>query len=144
MEPEIHVNALAIVASAVASFVIGGVWYGPLFGKVWAKGMGFDAQPSGAEIAKGSVLNVIGLLLMAFVLAHQVAVWRPSTWGLGPDQGTAVYGAMAGFFTWLGFVMPILLNGVAFERKSWTVFGIQVGYQFVSLQVMGLILAFWR
>jgi hypothetical protein len=47
-------------------------------------------------------------------------------------------------FTWLGFVVPVLLNGVAFERKSWKVFGIAAGYQFVSMQVIAMVLACWR
>jgi hypothetical protein len=32
----------------------------------------------------------------------------------------------------------------AFERKSWKVFGINIAYQFISLQAMGMILSFWR
>src|SRR5581483_7963292 len=117
MQPTIHLNWLAILVSIVASFAIGGVWYGPLFGKVWSKAMGFTDKPSGAEIAKGSVINVIGLFLMAFVLAHDVQVWRPSSWGLAPDGPAHVYGFFGGMFIWLGFVVPILLNGPAFERK---------------------------
>ena len=145
MQPVIVVNPTAIVVSVVVSFVIGAIWYGPLFGKTWAQAMGMSAQPSGAEIARGSLFNIIGLFLMAYVLAHGVAVWRPSTWGVaGADQEAWVYGFYGGFFVWLGYVMPILLNSVAFERKSWTAFGIQLGYQFISLQAMGMILSHWR
>jgi hypothetical protein len=146
MQPEIHPNWLAVVASVVASFAIGSLWYGPLFGKIWANAMGFGdaAKPTGAEIAKGSLLNLLGTVLMAYVLAHDVAVWRPSTWKVGADNPAHLYGFFAGFFVWLGFVVPILLNGVAFERKSWKVFGIAAGFQFLSLQAMGMILAFWR
>ena len=82
------------------------------------------------------------LFLTSYVLAHNVAVWQ--TWGSGSDQAPWVYGFYAGFFTWLGFILPILLNSVAFERKSWTAFGIQLGYQFISLQIMGMILSYWR
>jgi hypothetical protein len=144
MQPPIHVNWLAVVASVVASFAFGGLWYGPLFGKIWRKAMGMTAQPSGADIAQAFVLNIVGTFLMAFVLAHDVAVWRPSTWNAGTDQSPMVYGFFAGFFIWLGYVLPVLLNSVAFERKSWTAFFIQVIYQFVSLQIMGMILSHWR
>ena len=146
MQPNIHLNHLAILASVAASFALGALWYGPLFGKVWARAMGFpeEQRPTGAEIARGSVLNLIGACLMAFVLAHDVAVWHPSSWNLGPDKAPFVYGFFAGFFNWLGFVLPILLNGPAFERKSWKVFGIAAGYQFLSLQLMGMILAHLR
>lgn len=146
MQPDIHVNWLAVLTSVVASFAIGSLWYGPLFGKIWAKAMNLaeGARPSGAEIARGSALNLVGTFLMAYVLAHDVAVWRPSTWSAGADQPPHVYGFFAGFFVWVGFVVPVLLNGVAFEKRSWKVFGIGAGYQFLSLQAMGMILAFWR
>ena len=146
MQPNIDLNWLAIIASIVASFAIGSLWYGPLFGKMWARAISFsgDVAPSGSEIAKGSVLNLIGIFLMAFVLAHTVAVWRPSSWNTGVDAAPAIYGFYAGFFVWIGFIVPILLNGVAFERKSWKVFGIGAAYQFISLQVMGMILSLWR
>jgi hypothetical protein len=145
MQPNIQLNYPAVLVSVIASFALGSLWYGPLFGKVWAKAMGFaDMKPSGAEIAKGSVLNIIGCLLMAYVLAHDVAVWRPSSWNAGVDAAPHVYGFFAGFFTWLGFIVPMLLNGVAFERKSWAVFGIGAGFQFLSLQAMGMILSHWR
>lgn len=38
------VNWLAIVAAAVAAFVVGFLWYGPLFGKRWADAMGLGAM----------------------------------------------------------------------------------------------------
>ena len=100
------------------------------------------ARPTG--IGKALALNVFGILLMAFVMAHDVSVWRPSAWGLSPDKPPYIYGFFAGFFLWLGFVVPILLNSVAFEQKKWSVFGINAAYQFVSLQAMGHILAAWR
>jgi hypothetical protein len=146
MQPQIHVNWLAIGASVVASFAIGSLWYGPLFGKVWANAMGFagEMKATGAEIARGSIINLVGTFLMAYVLAHDVSVWRPSTWNAGSDKAPYVYGFFAGLFVWLGFIVPILLNGIAFERKSWKVFGIGAGFQFLSLQAMGLILSLWR
>ena len=49
--------------------------------------MGFvDAKPSGAEIAKGSVINIIGTFLTVFAMAHIVALWRPSTWRAGSTR----------------------------------------------------------
>ena len=144
MQPQIHINFLAIPVAALASFVLGAIWYGPIFGKTWSAAMGFSDKPGGAEIAKGSVLNLIGVLLMSFVLSHDVAVWRPSTWGVGADQPPYIYGFFAGLFTWLGYIVPMLLNGVGFERKSWKVFAITAPFQFLSLQAMGMILSYWR
>ena len=30
-----EVNWIAVIAAAVSAFVMGGLWYGPLFGKKW-------------------------------------------------------------------------------------------------------------
>lgn len=146
MQPDIVLNPLAIGAATLACFALGSLWYGPLFGKAWARLAGFAEgwKPSGAQMARSLLLNLLGTLVMAFVLAHDVGVWRPSAWRLGPDGPSAVYGFFAGFFVWLGYVAPILLQGVAYEGKPWRLFGINAGYQFVALQAMAMILAFWR
>ena len=33
-------NWLAILVATVAAFVLGGLWYGPLFGKAWMAALG--------------------------------------------------------------------------------------------------------
>jgi Protein of unknown function (DUF1761) len=146
MHPLIHLNWLAILVALIASFLLGSLWYGPLFGKAWKKEMGVpeNVKPSGAEVLKSIGLNVIGTFLTAYVLAHEVQVWRPSSWNAGTDASPAVYGFFGGFFPWLGFMVPVLLNAVAFERKSWKLFFINAAYLFVSLQIIGMILSYWR
>lgn len=146
MQPNIHLNWLAIAVAVIASFLVGGLWYGPLFGKPWRKEMGVppDARGTGAEMARSLGLNVFGTFLTAFVLAHDVLGWRPSAWNAGADASPATYGFFAAFFAWLGFVVPVLLNGVSFERKSWKLFGINASYQLVSLVIIGMIISYWR
>jgi hypothetical protein len=146
MQPNIHLNWLAIVVSIVANFALGSLWYGPLFGKAWMKeiGMSADKKPTRAEIVRAMGLNIFGTLLMAYVLAWNVAGWRPSAWNAGEDGSPAAYGFFAAFFSWLGFVVPVMLNSVAFERRSWKLFGIGAGWQLIGLVVMGMILAYWR
>ena len=146
MHPLIHLNWLAIIVAIIASFLLGGLWYGPLFGKAWRKEMGVPegVKPSGAEMARPMILNIIGTFLTAFVLAHEVQVWRASSWNAGTDASAAVYGFFGGFFSWLGFQVPVLLNAVAFERKSWKLFFINAAYLFISLQLIGMILSHWR
>jgi hypothetical protein len=146
MRPNIHLNGLAIVVSVVACFLLGGLWYGAIFGKAWRNAMGFtgDAKPSGAEFARGALINIIGLFLMSFVMSHQVLVWRPSVWNVGTDAAPHYYSFFAGLFLWAGFVVPMLLNGVGYERRSWKAFFITAGYHLVSLQLMAMILSYWR
>ena len=96
MQPQIHLNWIAIVVAVIASFAVGGLWYGPLFGGPWKKEMGVppDAKPAGGEIGKSLGLNLFGTFLVAFVLAHGVlghgcSRYLPAMWEDGIGLGTA-------------------------------------------------------
>ena len=47
--PNIELNWLAIGACVIAAMPVGFLWFGPVFGKAWAKemGMNIDDPPSG-------------------------------------------------------------------------------------------------
>ena len=145
MTPEIHLNMMAILVAVVANFIFGFLWYTPLFGKAWGKEMGFDMtqKPPASAMVKGMVFMVIGNFLMAFVFAHNMAVWNPVTWGLAPSPMPLMQNAcMGAFFTWLGFFFPVDLGSVAWENKSWKLFFINTSYHFLSLVIVAMILTF--
>jgi hypothetical protein len=146
MQPDIHLNWLAVLAAVIANMALGFLWYGPLLGKVWAKEMKIppDCKPEAGVMPRAMVLMITGSLLTAYVLAHGVQVWRPSTWHAGADVSNAMYGFFVGFFVWIGYYVPVLFSGAAWESKSRKLFSINAGYYFVSLQIMGAILACWR
>ena len=141
--PNIEINYVAIAIAVVANFLLGFLWYTPLFGKAWAKEMGFDLtqKPPAGAMMKGMILMVIGNFLMAYVFAHNIAVWNPLTWGQPASEmspmATVFYAAI---FTWLGFFVPQDLSRVGWEMKSWKLFFINTGYHLVSLIVVAMIL----
>ena len=45
-------NWVAIVIAAIAQFIIGWVWYGPLFGKTWMSMMGMSQQSMSTGAAR--------------------------------------------------------------------------------------------
>jgi Protein of unknown function (DUF1761) len=140
---ELQINYMAILTAVVANFILGFIWYTPLFGKAWAKEMGFDTsiKPAPAELAKGMIIMVIGNFLMAYVFAHNIAAW-----GFVPemDEMPAIGIILnAAIFTWLGFYVPVDLGAIAWERKSWKLFGINTGYHLAMLLVAAAILTLW-
>ena len=148
-EPKLLINYGAIAVAALAYFFIGWLWYSMfLFGKAWAKELKLpaDFKPTPAAMVKSMLLMLAGCFLTSYVLTHAIQVWRPSVWGVtGVEDGPSyLYGIMAAGFTWVGYYLPLHLNGVAFEQKSWKLFGINAGYHFVALQAVGQILAHWR
>lgn len=139
---ELSINYIAILVAVVANFFLGFIWYTPLFGKAWAKEMGFDTtiKPSGGQMAKGMIFMVIGNFLMAYVFAHNIAAWSfvPGIEELG-DIGNIMNSAI---FTWLGFYLPVDIGVVTWEQKSWKLFWINTGYHLVMLLVAATILVY--
>lgn len=144
--PEINVNYLAVIVCVIAAMPVGFLWFGPLFGKPWARHMGMEnmEQPGGAVMAKSMSLFALGSLLIAFVLAHSIEVWRPSSWNAGQDEAAWNYGFNAALWTWLGFFLPIQMGRVAWEQKGWGLVAINSGFDLVRLLIFGMILAHWR
>jgi hypothetical protein len=141
--PTIDINYIAILVAVVANFFLGFLWYTPLFGKAWAKEMGFDMsqKPPSSVMVRGMILMVIGCFLMAYVFAHNIAVWNPATWGQSTaDINPSMMALSAAFFTWLGFYVPQDLSRIAWEMKSWKLFFINTGYHLASLLVVAFIL----
>ena len=57
-----NANLLAILAAAATGFLIGGLWYGPLFGKAWMAEHGFTE----AQLRGGNMLKIYGLTFALF------------------------------------------------------------------------------
>src|SRR5262245_42897938 len=124
----IQVNYLAIVIATVANFFFGFLWYTPLFGKAWAKELNIvvTGKPPAGALAEGLIMNLIGDFLMAYVFAHNNAAW---SFVPGMDQMSAGSTIMtSAIFTWLGFYVPVDLNSVAWENRSWKLFAINTFY----------------
>jgi len=134
-----HVNYLAVLVAAIATFLLGGLWYSPLlFAKAWVKAHGYTVErvkemQKGAGKAYGG--SVVAYLVMAFVLAVLLSYCGASSWQEG---------AWIGFLCWLGFAATIGFTANLFSEKSLTTYLIDAGYQLVYLILMGVILAIWK
>jgi hypothetical protein len=73
------------------------------------------------DFPKGMAMNAIGNFFLSYVLASNNAAWSyvPGISSM-PTAGVIMNSA---FFTWLGFFLPVDLNTVAWERKSWKLSG---------------------
>jgi multidrug transporter EmrE-like cation transporter len=129
------INHLAVFAATISAFVLGGIWYGPLFGKAWMKENGFSEETlKGANQGKIYGLAFLWTLIMAYNLAMF----------LNDPSVTMEQAVMYSFFTGFGWIaMAIFVIGL-FERKSMKLMVINGGYMTVALVVMGVILGAWR
>lgn len=128
------INWLAVVAAAVASFLIGGLWYGPALGKAWMRASGIDAAKA-AQARMGMVFGVS--MLLQLVAASVLALF------IGAD-GTAGFAIGASASVGLFWVAPALGVIYLFEQRPFAHWAINAGYQIVAFTVMGIILGLWR
>jgi hypothetical protein len=131
-----HINWLAVLAAAVSTFLLGGLWYSKaLFGRAWMSVNNF----SETELAQGNMLKIFGLaLVFALIMAANLAAF------LAEPKTTATWGATAGFLAGFGWVALAIATIALFERRSWKYVLINGGYMTVSFVIMGLIIGAWR
>lgn len=144
MVPALAVNPLAVLVCAVVAMPVGFLWFGPLFGRHWAKAMGFDHEQNPSGMGKAMALFALGNLLIAWVLAHSLEIWRPSVWNAGEDAGAHVYALSAALWTWIGFFVPLQIGRVAWEKKGWNLVAINASFDLTRLLLFSFILAYWR
>jgi hypothetical protein len=133
------INYLGIFFASFASHLIGAFWYSPLlFGKPWAKAMGYsdaDIEMSKAELGPKYGMSFIGSFLLSFVMAYAHVFLKVST---------VLEAIVISVFVFIGFVIPVLGNGVLFEGEPVKVFWINCGHYLTVLCAVGGILATWN
>ena len=138
--PTTNVNILAVIVAAVATFILGAVWYSPvLFARQWMQAHGYTPEKVEEMRQKGMArayaVSVLCYLAMAYVLAL-LASYTQAT--------SLAHGLWLGFLAWLGFAAPLGLTAHMFSDKPIAVWVIDAGYQLAYLLLMGAIVSLWR
>lgn len=133
-----ELNLLGILLATVAQFIVGFLWYGPLFGNLWGKMHGFDKL---SKATQKKMMNEMGpyygvqavvTLITSFVLALFITYsgWNPY--------------ALAGFL-WIGFIVPAQVSAVIFggTEKKWITskISVQAGGALACLEVGAVVIA---
>ena len=131
-----HINWFAVLAAAVSTFLLGGLWYSPaLFGRAWMTVNNLNNE----QLAKSNMAKIFGLaFVFALFMAANLAAF------LAEPKTTATWGATAGFLAGFGWVALGIATIALFERRSAKYVLINGGYMTVAFVLMGLILGAWR
>ncbi len=126
---------LIALLGAVVSFLLGWLWYSKvLFGKAWMAEMGITVEPTNEEkkamMPKMLGLGLLGDFVKSFVFLIIVASLKANQFYLGA-------------LIWAGFVLPMLLHGVMYDKKSWKLFMIHAGYYLASILAIGFVFSFF-
>lgn len=133
------VNFLAVAVSAVVTFMLGGMWYAPLFGKAWVKAHGFSEEEAKALQARRSPAVFFGgMLVCYFILALAMAlIFRAGS------INTAIAGAGWGLMFWIALAALKMTDHIA-SGKSFSAFGIDASFQLIAMLVTGAIVGGWN
>jgi len=129
-----QVNWLAVLAAALVSFLLGGLWYSALFAKAWQGlvGMTDERMKSGNK-----ALTFGGAFVLSLIASAVFAMF------LGPKVSLG-FGAAAGFGAGLCWVATSFGINDLFEQRPLQLTLINGGYHTLQFTVMGAILGAWH
>lgn len=128
-----NLNIWAILVAALSAFLLGGLWYGPLFKQVWCRHAGVDPNGSNGHPARifggAFVLSVFAAGMFAFVL------------GPAPELKHAVIAGAGIGLAWVGSSFGI---NYLFAGRSLVLWLIDAGYHVLQFTLYGLVLGLWH
>lgn len=133
------INYLAVIVTAIVHFIIGGLWYGLIFGNKFIELIQWTPEQlqrvASESHAKEYIFAFLTSLVLVYILAHFVQYTKAK--GVAGGMQTA-------FWLWLGFVATTQLATVVFEQRKLGLYLLNVGYQLVAILIAGAILAVWK
>jgi hypothetical protein len=135
----LSIHIWAVLAAAVASFILGFLFHGPVSGRLWMKLA--DIHPTGNEkfsdmipqMFWNLVVNIITAYVMAmiFALVFTSPLMGPATW---------FKGVIMGFWLWLGFLVTSSAIGVIWMKQKKSLWIFEAVCSLIVMAVMGIIL----
>jgi energy-converting hydrogenase Eha subunit B len=136
----IHLGA--VVVAAVAAFIIGFLFHGPLFGKIWMRLA--NIHPTGKEKFSDMIPQMIGNFLVNIVTAYALAVVYLFASSTRYVIGTPIHiGLVSGLLVWLGFLVTSSSIEVIWMGRSKSLWLFEAVSSLCVMLAMGAIIAHW-
>ena len=127
------VSLLATLVATVLGFVLGALWYGPLFGKRWMAAVGMTPEDLRHDFSPAKTYGAT--FVLGLIASYVFGLY------LGPNPGRA-FAIAAGAATGICWVATALATNYLFERRSVELIAINGGYHAVRFTLIGLAFAF--
>lgn len=121
---------LAIGTAALSAFLLGAVWYGPLFGKRWQALVGLDDE----QVKSAPMARILG---SSFVLSLIAATVFALFLGPDPQLGFALGAGASAGLCWVAASFGI---NYLFAQRPMSLFLIDGGYHTLQFTLYGLVL----
>lgn len=135
------IDLTSVLVAAVAAFIVGFMFHGPLFGKLWMKLA--DIHPTGKEKFSDMIPQMLKNLLANIICAYVLVMFIFTTASYYNNVGNVIGGMGIAFWAWLGFVVTSTSMDVIWMGKSKNLWLFEVVSSLVSFLVMGAIIASW-
>lgn len=141
----IKLNYWAILVCVMISFFLGYLWFSVIFSKVWLELMDFKdlKKPSASDMMKSMGISLVGTLITTLVIALFMNVVRVIMIFAGGGGNSPMYAIYLCLILWLGFSIPMHLNRVSWEFKSFKLVILNSSYDLVRYLISGIIIWYW-
>ena len=126
------INLYAVFVAWIIHIGMGLLWFQPkLFGNKWSELTGQQLKPASKWIVPGFLGHLVMVIVLAVLIDHANCNSGPS-------------GMLIGLLAWIGFIVPLEIGELAWEKIPFKLFLIRVGNHLIGLAVSGFILGAWR
>jgi hypothetical protein len=137
----LSINIISVFVAAIVALIIGFLFHGPLFGKLWMRLA--DVHPTGNEKLSDMIPQMLKNLLANFVCAYVLAMFISVIANFYNNPGNIVGGMGIAFWAWLGFLVTSSSMDVIWMGKSKKLWLFEIVASLTSFLAMGAILAAW-
>jgi hypothetical protein len=133
----VEVNWIAIIIATISTMIVGSIWYGPLFGKIWTRLANVKTDPDfkGAKVVLTYLKAFLSSLLSAVVLAYVVAMIHR-----GSTDTYFVDAIFVGLMLWAGFTAARIFMHDLFEARPTQLTALTVAHELVTIIIMSVII----
>jgi hypothetical protein len=137
------INLLAVLVAAIAAFVLGFLFHGPVTGKLWMKlaNVHMTGNEKLGDMIPQMSWNFVANLVTAYVLAVIYLFASSSPFLSGPGVWT---GILIAFWLWIGFLVTSSSIAVIWMKSSFKLWLFEAVCSLIVMVVMGAIIAGWK
>lgn len=136
------INIWAVIVAAIAAFIIGFLFHGPIFGKLWMKlaNIHLTGNEKLSQMIPQMAWNFLANLVTSYVLAIVYLFASTSAYTTGASISTAICVAL---WVWIGFLVTTTSIDVIWMGRSVKLWLFESFCSLIVMIAMGGIIGAW-
>lgn len=143
-----EINWIAIIVAGLVPTILGALYYGPIFGKIWMDSLGYaeeDFKGRNEALIYGSALVLAMLISMSIKMTNELVHKDVNSAGelVYSSFHTFGHGALHGAMLAITLVVPVFLSLSLFQKNSGKNMLLNAAFWIICFAIMGGILDAW-